>query len=345
MYWRVKSCDMPQPDWDRDTVYRQLPAFLPDPQPVRDPDLMAYCRFYGLDLENDGAGISHCLGYIRTGAFRVAVHEYRQPHSRGTVFILHGYFDHAGLYSRLFAHLLNRGYNIVCYDLPGHGLSSGETAAIQSFADYQRVFAAVMAALKPRLAAPWHAIGQSTGGAVLIDYLLEGGLDRARSDFVEVILLAPLVRPAAWPAVRLLHTAISPFRSTWKRAFSHNSGSERFLRFLREEDPLQSQVLSVTWVGALKEWIPRIERSEPVDRSVTVIQGEQDMTVDWRHNLKVIESKFKRSQVYRLPKGHHHLVNEARPLLDELFLLIDRTLDGGYQQQVSNQPASNSDAQ
>lgn len=328
MYWRVQSSEMLPPEWDRDTVIQYLPAFLPIPQPVDHQQLSAYCRFYGLDLENEISGISHCLGYVSAGEFRLALHEYRQENSRGTVYILHGYFDHAGLYSRLFAHLLEQGYNVVCYDLPGHGLSSGEPAAIDSFGDYQLVLQTVMSALQDSAPAPWYAIGQSTGGAVLIDYLLGGSHSRETSRFQEVILLAPLVRPMGWSVARILHSLISPFRSTWKRDFSHNSGSERFLRFLREEDPLQSSVLSVSWISALKEWIPRIERASPVPIAITVIQGERDRTVDWVHNLQVIAKKFPAGRVYRLPEGHHHLVNEAQPLLDELFTLIDLTLEG-----------------
>lgn len=326
MYWRVQSSKMPLPAWDRKTVCQCLPAFLPIPQLVQNPALAAYCRFYGLDLEQDNPAIQHHLGYLSIAGFRVALHEYRLASSRGTVFIFHGYFDHAGLYTRLFAHLLKQGYNVVCYDLPGHGLSSGETAAIKSFEDYQQVLHTVMDSLRGSTPGPWFAIGQSTGGAVLIDYLLSGGHSRASSAFQGVILLAPLVRPMGWPAIKVLHTLIKPFRSTWKRAFSRNSGSERFLRFLRDEDPLQSDVLSVTWVGALKEWIPRIERATPVAMAVTVIQGERDRTVDWPHNLRIVAKKFKGSRVYRLPGGHHHLVNEAQPLLGELFLLIDRAL-------------------
>lgn len=328
MYWRVQSSKMPRPDWDRETVCASLPTFGPGPLPVSDITLTAYCRFYGLDLETTDPDIQHHLGSVEAAGFLIAVHEYSKPDSRGTVFVIHGYFDHVGLYSRLFAHLLEQGYNVVCYDLPGHGLSSGETAAIESFADYQQVLAAVMAAVRTRMTGPWFAIGQSTGGAVLVDYLLSGKHDRATSEFQEVVLLAPLVRPMGWPAARVLHTLIKPFRSTWKRAFSRNSGSERFLRFLREEDPLQSDVLSVTWVGALKEWIPRVESAAPVAMSVAVIQGERDLTVDWAHNLRVIAKKFPGSRFYRLPQGHHHLVNEAPPLLDELFLLIDRALAG-----------------
>ena len=45
--------------------------------------------------------------------------------TRGTVLICHGYFDYVGLYRHLIAHVLELGYAVLAYDLPGHGLSSG----------------------------------------------------------------------------------------------------------------------------------------------------------------------------------------------------------------------------
>lgn len=326
MYWRYPSSQLPRPAWSREDLALRLPPYQPAPRVVTDDELSAYCHYYGLDLERRWPEVEHTLGYLDCSGFRIAVHEYRQTASRGTVFVLHGYFDHAGLYARLFDDLLGRGFNIVCYDLPGHGLSSGEPAAIRDFADYQQVLGCVLEATRLRLPGPWFAIGQSTGGAVLIDFMLSGRHDCDSSPFTRVVLLAPLVRPAGWDAARVLHSLLRPFRSTWRRAFTRNSGNERFLQFLKEEDPLQSRVLSVTWVTALKAWIPWVENAAPANQAVTVIQGRRDKTVDWTYNLRVIQDKFPGTQVHILPEGHHHLVNEKQPLLDELFGLIAKAL-------------------
>ena len=64
------------------------------------------------------------------------VHYFRLPESaspKGTVFILHGYFDHVGLYTQLIDRCLGAGFDVLAYDQPGHGLSSGTLTAIGSF--------------------------------------------------------------------------------------------------------------------------------------------------------------------------------------------------------------------
>ncbi|MFE8072290.1 alpha/beta hydrolase [Marinobacteraceae bacterium S3BR75-40.1] len=338
MYWKKRPSEWPEPSWKRDALVAQLKDFDPEPRAMEplSPLEEEYCRFYGLDLEVDFPEVEHRLGAMMAGGYRIAVHYYRQPRSdRGTVFVFHGYFDHAGLYAQLFAHLLDQGYNVLCYDLPGHGLSEGDRASIRSFEDYQRVLLAVLSKARNSVPSPWFAVGQSTGGAILIDYLLTNGFSHETATFRGVVLLAPLVRPTGWRSGRLLHSVVSPFAKTWRRVFSENSGDRAFLKFLREYDPLQPQMLALDWVGALKRWIRRIERITPIHYTVTVIQGEKDGTVDWRHNLRVIENKFARTRIHRLPEGHHHLVNESSPLLDKIFAIITDTFESEAQRKAS----------
>lgn len=282
----------------------------------------AYCRFYGLDLWVEHPGIQYHQGTLTAGGHEVAVHYYRGRQARGTVFILHGYFDHVGLYSQLIDRCLGAGFDVLAYDQPGHGLSTGTPAAIGSFLEYQAVLSDVMAAVRGRLRAPWYAVGQSTGAGILIDYLLSNQHDRQSSEFRRVVLLAPLVRPMGWLGAKVLHSLARPFLTRWRRMFSANSGNSRFLRFLKEVDPLQARAVHVDWVTALRQWVPHIESARPVNFPVTVVQGEKDLTVDWQHNLRIIRNKFAEVEERRIPDGRHHLVNEAKDLQATVFNTI-----------------------
>ncbi len=287
--------------------------------------MVAYCRFYGLDLWVEHPEVNYHQGYIKAGGHEVMVHYFRLPDSkpgRGTVFILHGYFDHVGLYSQLIERCIGAGFDVLAYDQPGHGLSSGTPAAIGSFLEYQAVLADVMAHARGKVREPWFAVGQSTGGAILIDYLLSNQHDQASSDFRKVVLLAPLIRPMGWLGAKTLHSLAKPFLSRWRRVFAQNSGNTRFLRFLREHDPLQARAVHVDWISALRKWVPHIESSRPVDFPVTVVQGEKDLTVDWHHNLRIIRNKFSSVEERRIPDGRHHLVNEAQDLQATVFNTI-----------------------
>src|SRR5690554_7256250 len=88
----------------------------------------AYCRFYGLDLWVEHPEVVYHQGYVQADRHEVMVHYFRLPETagnKGTVFILHGYFDHVGLYTQLIDRCLGAGFDVLTYDQPGHGLSSG----------------------------------------------------------------------------------------------------------------------------------------------------------------------------------------------------------------------------
>ncbi|AXS82684.1 MULTISPECIES: alpha/beta hydrolase [Marinobacter] len=323
MYWKTDTIEIP--DWDRHSLLDRLEPFDPAHSRELREEMVAYCRFYGLDLWVEHPEVNYHQGYIKAGGHEVMVHYFRLPDAkpgRGTVFILHGYFDHVGLYSQLIERCIGAGFDVLAYDQPGHGLSSGTPAAIDSFLEYQGVLADVLARARGKVREPWFAVGQSTGGAILIDYLLSNQHDQASSDFRNVVLLAPLIRPMGWLGAKTLHSLVKPFISRWRRVFAENSGNTRFLRFLREHDPLQARAVHVDWVSALRRWVPHIESARPVDFPVTVVQGEKDLTVDWQHNLRIIRNKFSSVEELRIPDGRHHLVNEAQDLQATVFNTI-----------------------
>jgi lysophospholipase len=285
--------------------------------------LRDYVRFYGLDFGGRIAKLAHGLGCIEACGYRIAVQQFRIPAARGTVLVVHGYYDHVGIYDHLIGHLLAQGWNVVAFDLPGHGLSGGDEAAIDSFDEYQVVLRAVLRGIVAAgLPAPLHAVGQSTGGAILMDYLAHLQHGEAPA-FARAAVLAPLVRPVHWPANRALYYLLSPLRTYIGRKFAANSHDEDFLRFLRDRDPLQARRLSVRWVGAMKDWIPRMESAPASDFPLAVVQGDEDGTVDWRHNLPVVRAKFPRATVTLVGTGRHQLVNEAPALRAQVFAAID----------------------
>lgn len=270
-------------------------------------EALRYASYYGIDFGQQRSKLLHSFGYFEAAGHVIAVHAWLPDKARGTVLLAHGYFDHVGLYRHIIEYLLDLDYAVVAYDLPGHGLSSGEQASIDDFYIYQQVLEQCLANKTNGFPTPWHTISQSTGGAIIMEYLLR---QEERQPFEKIILLAPLVRPKGWRTAQWLHSAISPFRATIKRAFTPNSNDPAFLHFLQNLDPLQSRLLSARWVGALKRWIPQFEQAGKVAVSPIIIQGDKDGTVDWRYNLGVIEEKFTQPEVHLLKGARHQLANE-----------------------------------
>ncbi|MDH0291169.1 alpha/beta hydrolase [Pseudomonas sp. GD04087] len=299
-----------QPDLLR-TLLRPLTA------EANEVGIALYQHFYGLDLHLRHPGLQSRLGTFEAGGYQIAAQYWRPLLARGTVVLLHGYYDHMGLYRHVIDWALGMGFAVLACDLPGHGLSGGAAASIGDFAEYQVVLGALLnQAQVLDLPQPWHLCGQSTGGAILLDYLLTG---TPRPELGRTILLAPLVRPRAWAWSKFSYQLLRPFVDSIPRRFSENSNDAEFLAFLRDQDPLQPKTLPTAWVGALARWIPRIEAAGHGAQSLLVVQGDADETVDWRYNLKVLEEKFEKIECLLLTGARHHLANESETLRRRYF--------------------------
>lgn len=269
--------------------------------------LQEYLAYY----QFDSLPGSIASGYFDVAGYRLVGHVFSvEVAAQGTVLLQHGYYDHVGLYGHIIRHCLEQGFNVFCYDLPGHGLSTGERAAIDSFDEYHAVFAAGLALCQQHLPGPLVAIGQSTGGAIILDYLLRKQITPANNPFAAIHLLAPLVRPTGWTGAVIMYVLLHKFVARLRRGFTDNSNNAAFLRFVSEADPLQPLYLQTNWVGALREWIKQIEARPALHVPLHIIQGDADETVDFRHNLPLLQQKFAGAKIDMIKGGRHHLANE-----------------------------------
>lgn len=284
----------------------------------------AYQRFYGLAPGADDHSIQCWLGRLDVGGYEIVGQVWLPENPVATMFVFHGFYDHMGLYRHVIDWALAQRFAVISCDLPGHGLSSGSRASIDDFAEYQQVLERLMVEAEIlKLPHPWHLCGQSTGGAIVIDHLLHRGADSPAQG--QAVLLSPLVRPRGWGWSRLSYYALKPFVKGIARRFTENTNVPEFLPFLLT-DPLQPRRLPTAWVGALAQWIVRIERAPACARSPLIIQGDADMTVDWLHNLTILKAKFSEPRILMLDQARHHLANESPELRACYFEFLERHL-------------------
>ncbi len=315
------------------TLHEQLPALCFDPaadtSTVELPAAQDYLRFYHLHPEDFAHQLQHYLGMIPVAVssgekYNIACHYWLHPDAKDTVFVVHGYFDHVGLYGHLIQDLLERGSNVVAFDLPGHGISDGERATVASFDHYVEVFDTICECASSFLPKPWRAIGQSTGGAIVLKHLLEEELqkDKEPYTFRQIALLAPLVHPRYWGFNRMIYLVAHRFLKKIGRNFVSNSADQGFVEFVQHADPLQSRHLPLEWVGAMKRWTEELEALPSSDFPVTIIQGDKDTTLDWEDNLAILRDKLPKALVHILPGAQHQLVNEIEVLRNQVFDLV-----------------------
>jgi alpha-beta hydrolase superfamily lysophospholipase len=286
-------------------------ASYPEPVP-------AYFAYYGLAPD----GVDHRFGTFRSGRHTIAAHVFRPARSRATVIVAHGYYDHAGVWRHAIHHLIEQGYTVAVYDQPGHGLSSGSRASISAFSQYVMVLRDFVALCRRELAGPYHIVAHSMGGAVTADYLLnteDAPVDR-------VVLLAPLVRSAAWTASGAGHLLVGGVLESVPRTFRKNTSNREFQAFQRR-DPLQGRAVPMQWVGAHRDWVKAFEDYGTSEKRIVVIQGNCDTTVSWKYNLRALKGKFPKMTVHMVEDAGHQLMNERADLRAKAFGALDAALE------------------
>ncbi|WP_202966659.1 alpha/beta hydrolase [Cellvibrio sp. OA-2007] len=317
----------------RDLLLAQLPDLLFDLERDSDwcasPPAQAYLNFYGINFAKTMPNVIQGFGALKTHGFRIASHYWLPANPKGTLIVVHGYYDHMGIFGNAIQFGLENGLAVLAFDLPGHGLSSGEQVAIDSFNQYADVLDALLLAAQKLLPAPYFAVGQSTGGSVLLNYLWRYDALRTEPLLTHIALCAPLILPRGWRySGRLLYALVHRFIKRLPRGRSHSSHDERFNRFVDAQDCLQSPTLSVRWVSAMKEWDKQFRQFPPLSQPVLVVQGDEDMTVTWRYNLRQIQRVLPNAQIAMVPGAGHQLVNETDELRAPVFGAISRHFFG-----------------
>ena len=310
------------PLWQPNTLLGCIPELnwqQPSATPNLNQALADYRQFYGLPRPDACHWASHQIGYEAISGYPIAVQQWQHTHPVGNLILVHGYYDHLGLYGSVIRFCEQQQLNLLAFDLPGHGLSGGPQAEIGDFDEYVRIFDHLFHQGKQQNPGIWYALGQSTGGAILASWLLSKRPTPGDDGPGSVALLAPLLKPVGWGLGRWLTPCIAPFRKRLKRHFRHDGNTPAFSQFLEQSDPLQPHYLSVRWVQALARWIPKLEAHSPLVYPVFLVQGEQDKTVEWRYNVAAYQRRFPDLMTHIMPDAHHHLVNDIAIHQTEMY--------------------------
>ena len=283
-------------------------------RPYHPTDAIAhYFAYYGLAFE----GAHHWFGTFDAGDQTLAAHLFIPEMPRGTCFLLHGYLDHSGTFKNVIAACLQENFAVAIYDLPGHGLSTGERAAIGDFSEYVTTFQDFIAIGADHLPPPFHLIGHSMGCAIAYEYMVHTN----PIPFEEIVFLAPLVRNAGWRWSVWGYRLAKPFVDSLPRMHRNTSSDPAFLAFI-QQDPLQGQRLPIRFLDALYAWNRRIQEYESLAKPVLIVQGTDDAIVDWEYNIGFLKKNIRGTRVVLIQKGKHQLANEHLSLRQRIFQTI-----------------------
>jgi alpha-beta hydrolase superfamily lysophospholipase len=283
------------------------------------PATVAFFQYYDIQYEH----LPHYFGTFQSDGWTIAAHVFYPLPANGTVFLLHGYFDHTGILKNLIRRCLDIGYAVACFDLPGHGLSSGEKAGVTDFSEYVAVFKEFLRICSPYLPQPYHLISHSTGSAVALEFISQNRSQDPKFD--KIILLAPLIHHSYHRITRAQYFLIKPFVESFPRRFHRNSSDPAFVQWVRQ-DPLQGNRIPISWLEALYSWNERFEKYGRANTPLMVVQGTSDSVVDWRYNIALLKEKYSALTVKWIENGRHQLLNESYSIREEVLRSISSYL-------------------
>jgi alpha-beta hydrolase superfamily lysophospholipase len=284
-------------------------------EPKHTPSTIAYFQYYNINF----GVVEHYFGTFQSNTNYLFSNIYKPRNPKGTIFLIHGYNDHSGLMSNLVGNFLNRGFAVALFDLPGHGLSSGERSSIHDFSDYVLVLKDFIKICELNLPKPYYLVGHSLGCSIILEYLLSSD----NKIFDKIVFLAPLIHSAFWKLSKIAYFSAKPLINSIPRKSRQDSSDLSFVEFSKK-DPLQGRRIPLKWMTAFFQWNLRIEDCMKISKPIFVIQGKKDTVVDWEYNLSFLKKKFDVITILLVEKAGHQLHNEKQDLRVEVFNYINQ---------------------
>lgn len=275
-----------------------------------------YFRYYGLPHD-----IHYRLFPMNVNGDFVFMQRFTPPRPTEEILLLHGFMEHVGLLAPFIRSLTDQGKSVTAVDFQGHGLSGGERHRVDSFREYEATLRKALDKLDEVNIHPRVIIGHSTGAGVAAHYILS----ERDLHWRKLILVAPLARSRGWQPAKLGYYAANMFVEEIPRRYRENSSDPAYVEKQRS-DPLQSSRIPLAWVRAMFEWERRFRKLPPHSMDVDIIQGTDDRTVAWEHNLRFFAEKFPNATIALIEKGKHQLLNEGEPIRSMVYHLIHRSI-------------------
>lgn len=238
------------------------------------------------------------------------------PEARGTLVVTHGFAEHSECYDQFFAKGMNaRAWNVIGWDLRGHGRSEGKRGHIDRFDLFSEDLASFIESLKKqgKLAMPFALVGHSMGGLIVLRYLASHGASGASALALSSPLLgvAVAVPPIKDFASRILLRIAPSLTLGNELRYADLSRDPEMLKTY-EKDPLRHDKISPALYLGMLETIAYVKTRGAAVSLPTLLQMSGDDRIvsskESRAFFDLIAAKDKKLLVY--DESYHEIFND-----------------------------------
>ena len=274
---------------------------------------MDYYQLENYELKREELSIKGINKTYAIKLFHYSTKEYNQKH----IFMSHGYLDNCAYAIKAIKFFLDHQFNVTCYDLPGHGESSGNRGDIDDFKTYGLV---IKEAYKKTYQNQHYQrkifYAHSTGNSGMIELLL----NNEAPVFDQYIMAAPLIRSYLYKLTRFGMRYFGRFLRTVPRKFRnlHNQDYRDTLNL----DPSPIRKLPTNWVRKNIQWNYELTKKETSPIALDVIFATNDTVIDLNYNRYYIEKHFPNARIQMIQNSGHHFYFQKDAVTEEFFRVV-----------------------
>ncbi len=252
-------------------------------------------------------------------SLQIAKHIYASAESESkTLTLIHGYLENCRYMEPVIQHFVEKKFVVNCYELPGHGQSTGTSYNIDNFKTYELFHNLVLSQINPDVENIFFA--HSTGAVGITASLLE----HKAQPFSKIILAAPLTRVYLWKWVSTGGIFLSKFLNRMVR-IKPNRGP--LYHHIRNMDPFYKNSIPLNWTQEIIEYDMIMEKNQEISHTpLLVLYGAIDKVIDWHHSKNCYAKHFPNAQIEIIKKGTHHMYFNQGPVGIKFFNLVDNFL-------------------
>jgi alpha-beta hydrolase superfamily lysophospholipase len=209
-------------------------------------------------------------------------------HAIGTIFLFHGYAEHAGNYARLVQEFVGSQFAVIAMDLRGHGLSEGPIGHCEAPTTYaedvEAFLGEVFSLVLPNR--PLYLWGHSLGGMIGLQTLLREKLPVRPA---AAVFTSPLLGFPELQGAQKLLARIAPIMANVLPTLPVAHGilpdvlcrDEEYLA-RRNDDPLISKVTTPRWFSSVKVAVADLQKNADQFRNLSptllLLAGNEKVT-------------------------------------------------------------------
>ena len=244
--------------------------------------------------------------------YTIATH-YWSNNNKNLIVMQHGYTDNCAYTKPIQEYFLRKNYDVICLELPGHGMSSGMTANIINMYAYQDMIETFIDHYDFNKYHNIDFFGHSTGTFGLMLHLLDG----KNHPFQRIVFAAPLVRSYLWNLSRIGVRLFGKF--IWRLPRRGQSKKHPIYREIAKNDPRPIRSVPINWAMQLMNWNKFYEYgSQNSFEELKIIFGTSDTVIDYPYNRMFLEDHFPNSEIQTI-KGSDHAFHFETPANTQKF--------------------------